>query len=163
MPDDKKDAFTSPEDTWFAGGLQFKCTGCGKCCTGTSGSVYLSQEDLERLAAHFKVAVGAFVRSHTRMRNGRRALLDRPARRGRDVHSQDCIFLEGKLCTVYEARPVQCRTYPWWFSNLRDAEDWQEERELCEGIDHPSAPVIPASEILDQAWREANNDSHGRH
>jgi Fe-S-cluster containining protein len=156
MSDDGGKPFISPEDTWFAEGLRFKCTGCGKCCTGASGSVYLSQEDLERLAAHFKLAVGAFVRQYTRMRNGRRALLD-------NVHSQDCIFLKGKACTVYDARPVQCRTYPWWFSNLREPEDWQEERALCEGIDHPSAPVIPAAEILEQAQREADNDSHGRH
>jgi Fe-S-cluster containining protein len=156
MATEKQRPFETPEDTWFADGLRFKCTGCGACCTGAGGSVYLSQEDLERLAAHFKLGVGAFVRQYTRMRNGRRALLDR-------VHSQACIFLEGKACTVYDARPVQCRTYPWWFSNLRDAEDWQEERELCEGIDHPAAPVISASEILEQAWREANNDSHGRH
>jgi Fe-S-cluster containining protein len=145
------------EDHWFRDGLRFKCTGCGKCCTGASGSVYLSQLDLERLAAHFHQPVGAFVRQYTRMNHGRRALVDRP-------RSSDCIFLNGKSCSVYDARPTQCRTYPWWFSNLRDEESWQEAAELCEGINHPAAPLIPVSQILDQSWLEANNDSHlGRH
>ena len=139
------------ENPWFADGLRFKCTGCGKCCTGSSGSVYVSQTDLSRLAAFFKQPVGSFVRTHTRMLHGRRALIDRR-------HSGDCVFLEGKSCTVYDARPTQCRTYPWWFSNLRDAESWEEARQFCEGIDHPTAPVIPASEILAQSRLESENE-----
>jgi Fe-S-cluster containining protein len=141
------------EPPWFAAGLRFKCTGCGKCCTGSSGSVYLSQSDLERLAAHFRQPVGAFVRRYTRLNHGRRALIDQPG-------AGDCVFLKGKACTVYDARPTQCRTYPWWFGNLRDPESWLEAAEVCEGIDHPAATLVPASEILEQAWVEADNDSH---
>jgi uncharacterized protein len=148
-----KEAPEEASETWFADGLRFKCTGCGKCCTGASGSVYVSQHDLEQLAGFLKQPIGAFVKAYTRNANGRRALIDRR-------HSSDCIFLDGKLCTVYDARPTQCRTYPWWFSNLQDAETWEETRQVCEGVDHPSAHVIPASEILEQCWEDADNEGN---
>lgn len=150
---DLEQAGESSEATWFEGGLKFKCTGCGKCCTGSSGYVYLSQLDLERLAGFFKQPVGAFVRTSTQMVNGRRALINRR-------HSTDCVFLAGRTCTVYDARPVQCRTYPWWSGNLLDPEAWQEAAQVCEGIDHPGAPIISASEIVEQCRTEAENDSH---
>jgi Fe-S-cluster containining protein len=142
--------FSADEEPWYAGGLRFKCTECGKCCTGASGSVYLSQEDLERLAAHFRRPVGAFVRKNTQMLHGRRALQNRD--------SGDCIFLNGKTCSVYEARPVQCRSFPWWNSNLRDPESWQEAAKDCEGIEHPAGQVFSFAEIREQADLEAENE-----
>ena len=139
------------EERWFAGGLRFKCTECGKCCTGSSGSVYVSQPDLIRLAAFFRQPVGAFVRAYTYVRHGRRALSDRR-------HSSECVFLSGKTCSVYEARPTQCRTFPWWVSNLHDRESWQGAAQSCEGIDHPGGKVISLSEILEQVTLEADNE-----
>ena len=139
---------------WFADGLRFVCTGCGKCCTGTSGSVNVSQPDLERLAGHFGTTAGAFVRRYTRMRNGRRVLKDRPG-------SNDCVFLNGKACSIYEARPTQCRTYPWWIANIEDRESWEEEAKRCEGINHPTAVLVSAEEILEQCATDAENDALG--
>jgi Fe-S-cluster containining protein len=137
---------------WFEGGLRFTCTGCGKCCTGSTGSVNLSQADLERLADFFHMPAGAVARKYTRKSNGRRKLVDRAG-------SDACVFLEGKSCSVYEARPTQCRTYPWWISNIQDRESWEEAAKLCEGINHPAAPVISAAEILDQSRIDAENDA----
>lgn len=47
----------------------------------------------------------------------------------------DCILLdpETRRCTVYEARPIQCRTWPFWDSNLKRKRDWQETCEVCPG------------------------------
>lgn len=145
----------SAEPGWIGDGLRFTCTGCGKCCTGASGSVDLSHADVERLARFLHSRVGVFLRTYTRMIHGRRVLVDRR-------HSSDCVFLNGRSCTVYEARPVQCRTYPWWFGNLHDAESWQEEAAVCEGIGHPNASFVSSAEILEQCWREAENASSPR-
>jgi uncharacterized protein len=145
-----------PEDQWFAGGLRFKCTGCGKCCTGASGSVYLSTIDLERLARFFHLPVGGFVRRYTRLIKGRRALLNAP-------DSHDCVFLANKTCTVYEARPTQCRAYPWWLGNIHDPQSWEEAAAVCEGINHPTASIVPASEILEQCRLDLENESAIRH
>ena len=143
----------APGERWFEGGLRFKCTACGKCCTGSSGSVYLSTVDLKRLASFFQLPIGTFARRYTRLIRGRRALIDSPA-------SNDCVFLTNGTCKVYEARPTQCRTYPWWISNINDPQSWEEASELCEGINHPEAPIVSASEILEQCRVDLENESN---
>ena len=75
--------------------------------------------------------------------------------------SKDCVFLTGKICGVYQARPTQCRTYPWWLTNIQDQEGWDQAARVCEGINHPSAPIVPAAEILEQVRLDAENDSDG--
>lgn len=128
---------------WFNEGLRFKCTGCGKCCTGSPGYVFLSLNDLERIAAHFALSSQEFARKYTRFVDGQYALLDAQG-------SEDCIFLENKRCAIYEVRPTQCKTFPWWLHNLRTPEEWKEAKERCEGIDHSEAPLVPSLEIRQQ-------------
>lgn len=135
---------------WFDKGLRFKCTGCGGCCTGSPGYVYLSESDLERLAVHHQLTPQEFAKKYTRLVDGQYALLDRPT-------TYDCIFLQDKQCTVYEARPVQCRTFPWWIHNLRDEKDWEEAAKRCEGINHPEAPLIPSLHIQEQCLTYLDN------
>jgi Fe-S-cluster containining protein len=47
----------------------------------------------------------------------------------------DCIFLdrESRKCSVYAARPTQCRTWPFWDSNLATRKDWKWACEVCPG------------------------------
>lgn len=135
---------------WFDEGLRFKCTGCGKCCTGSPGYVYLSLTDLERLADHFQLTPTEFAKKYTRLVDGQYALLDKP-------NSGDCLFLENKQCTVYETRPIQCRTFPWWIHNLREPSDWEEAAKSCEGVNHPDAPIIPSIEIQAQCLTYLDN------
>lgn len=131
------------EEPWFKEGLHFKCTGCGKCCTGAPGFVFLSDEDIERLCLHFKLERREFLRRYTRKVGKRISLVE-------DKKNYDCVFLKGKQCTVYEARPSQCRTFPWWVSNMRSEKDWRETAEICEGINHEEAELIPFEEIKKQ-------------
>ena len=137
------------DDPWFSDGLRFKCTGCGKCCTGSPGYVFLSEMDLDRLAEHFQLTPREFAEKYTRLVDGQYALTDQP--------NTDCVFLKDNRCTVYEARPVQCKTFPWWLYNLRDPEDWKHAAERCEGIDHPEAPLIPSLEIQEQCLTYLDN------
>src|SRR5690606_11919538 len=51
----------------------------------------------------------------------------------------DCVVLEwdaqGRgLCAVYERRPLQCRTFPWWPENLRSEAAWKRVAKGCEGV-----------------------------
>ena len=140
------------ETPWFVDGLRFTCTGCGKCCTGSTGSVSLTRSDLERLAGFFRQPVARFAQKYTRLNKGRRVLVDRGG-------THDCVFLTGRSCSVHEARPTQCRTYPWWAGNLQDADSWAEEAEVCEGISHPSAPVVATAEILEQLAIDVANEA----
>ncbi|MBS0625760.1 MAG: YkgJ family cysteine cluster protein [Verrucomicrobia bacterium] len=135
---------------WFQEGLRFKCTGCGACCTGSPGYVYLSDPDLENLARHFGLSIEEFGRRYTRLVDGQIALLDKPG-------SADCIFLKENKCSAYEARPVQCKTFPWWVHNLREPKDWEEAAERCEGINHPDAPLVAAETIEVQCMTYLDN------
>lgn len=135
---------------WFSKGLRFHCTGCGKCCTGRDGYVFLSKLDLEKLANHFSLTPEAFAKKYTRLVDGQLALLDQ-------MRSDHCIFLKDKKCTVYEARPVQCRTFPWWIQNLQTPSDWEEAARHCEGINHPEAKIVPALDIQVQCLTHLDN------
>jgi len=136
-------------EAWFADGLRFQCTGCGKCCTGPSGYVFLSKLDLVRLAEHFSLTIEETTKQYTRLVDGQYALLDRPG-------SDHCLFLKDKQCSIYASRPIQCRTFPWWIHNLKDPEDWEEAATHCEGI-NPAATLIPAEEIQEQCETYLDN------
>lgn len=89
---------------------QFKCSGCGECCRW-GGSVLLTECDIELMAAHLKISVQEFINQHTRLAPNRiqLALLDQS--------DGSCAFLdtEGR-CSVYTARPEQCRSFPYAWS-----------------------------------------------
>ena len=152
MDPQRQERDPNEEEPWFEEGLRFKCTGCGKCCTGASASVNLSRSDLDRLAAFKRIPAGRFVRIYTRLAKGRRVLTNRPG-------SGDCVFLENNACSVYEARPIQCRTFPFWPEIVRDRESWEATSRLCEGIEHPAGTVIPMEEILELRRIERGNEA----
>jgi uncharacterized protein len=135
---------------WFHEGLRFKCTGCGKCCTGSDGYVFLSQTDLLTLADHFKISVTEFVDQYTRVVGGQICLLDAPG-------SDKCMFLKDNKCSAYEARPVQCRTFPWWLYNIESPENWRSAASSCEGIDHSDAPKVPREKIAQECLKYLDN------
>lgn len=116
---------------WFDGGVRFRCLGpeCGECCSGKHGpgAVWLGREDTERLAAHLSLTLKEFRRSYTRRLRSRTSLRERA--------NFDCIFYRPDVgCSVYEARPLQCRTYPFWSRILASRVTWDNEAEQCPGI-----------------------------
>jgi len=126
--------------TWYKDGLRFKCTGCGQCCTGSPGYVWLEDEEIKALAEHLQVSIEVFVKRYTRRIGNRLSLKEHPK-------NYDCVFLKDRKCLVYSARPTQCRTYPWWPENLATRQAWEEEKQRCEGIDHPDAPIVDLNDI----------------
>lgn len=85
---------------------RFSCTGCGACCRW-SGSVLLEAPDIARIAAYLNLSEQEFIDQHTRLAPDRRRLA-LP-----DQADGSCAFLEGDRCTIYEARPEQCRNFPF--------------------------------------------------
>jgi Fe-S-cluster containining protein len=59
----------------------------------------------------------------------------------------DCVMLEGGRCAVYDVRPTQCVTFPFWRENLRTRNDWEELSQHCPGINR--GPLIGWEEIED--------------
>jgi len=104
---------------FYKEGLRFECQGDGKCCVtrGRYGYVYLSFGDRRRLAAHLKLSLTAFTAAYTKKVDGLYEL---------QYTGKDCPFLQDNRCRVYEARPWQCRTWPFWPENM-DATVWEKE------------------------------------
>jgi Fe-S-cluster containining protein len=117
-----------PRPPWYGDGLRFECQpGCGQCCVnhGEWAYVYLEGDDGPRLARHLGLDLATFHGRYTEQDEGRPILrMDQPA----------CPFLDGARCTVYEARPAQCRTFPFWETNLRTPRTWERLRAFCPGI-----------------------------
>lgn len=114
--------------SWYAQGLSFKCTECGACCTG-AGSVRVSVQDLKNMALHKKMSIHNFIECYVVRTQGSWTLKE-------DALHGNCIFLEDKHCSIYQARPTQCRTFPWWPSVVQSVDSWQEAARSCEGINH---------------------------
>lgn len=128
---------------WYQKGLSFKCTGCGKCCTGSPGAVWVTEEEMEIIAASLQLSKDDFEKKYVRMLGGRKALVEKKPKNG----NYDCIFLSENRCQIYNLRPKQCKTFPWWKENLSSKEEWDEAAKSCEGINHPDAPIISLEEI----------------
>jgi Fe-S-cluster containining protein len=129
---------------WIEGkALTFKCTGCGACCTGSPGFVWLTTHDMERLSKHFDLTKEEFLAKYCRKVGSRYSLLE-------DSKTYDCVFLKGNKCSLYNARPKQCRTYPFWSEVIKSKDSWDLEQLYCEGINHPDGEPILAPEILER-------------
>ena len=127
---------------WYADGLQFTCTQCGNCCTGDPGWVWASKIEIDRLAVHLGITAREVVRKYCRRVDGR--LSFKETRRG---DNYDCIFLKEidqtrddgvkfkkRVCSVYEVRPLQCRTYPFWPELIRTPTNWARAAKRCPGM-----------------------------
>jgi hypothetical protein len=130
---------------WYADGLKFTCTQCGNCCTGPAGYVWISEAEIARLALHLHLTPEETVEKYCRKTAGRLSLKERRTREG----NYDCIFLteqparasaDGKLpqkrkmCSIYQHRPLQCRTWPFWPENLSSPEAWKISGKRCHGM-----------------------------
>jgi uncharacterized protein len=114
-------------EPWYRDGLRFKCTGCGDCCTGAPGYVWVNQIEIENLAATVGVSVEEFEDLYTRKIGIRRSLKEFP--------NGSCVFFdeEKRNCQVYLARPRQCKSWPFWDSNVKNEEAWQATCDVCPG------------------------------
>jgi hypothetical protein len=131
---------TPPEDPWYRDGLRFACTRCGACCTGAPGYVWVDADEIARIAAHRDESPEQFSGRFVRRVGNRYSLVERPG--------GDCIFWSREAgCTVYDARPAQCRTWPFWPENIADAESWGRTARACPGSGSEGGRLFTVEEI----------------
>ena len=127
------------DDLWYKDGLQFTCTQCGKCCTGDPGFVWVNDEEIAAIAAFLGENRREFEAVYTRTVRGQVTL--------REKANGDCILYDkDRGCTVYSVRPRQCRTWPFWESNLKSRDDWERTERICPGSGE--GELIPVEEIV---------------
>ncbi len=118
---------------FYKNGLSFECTRCGYCCGHEPGYVFLSNQDIQNFLSFFSLSQDEFLKKYCRMVHvgffKRISLLEKS--------NYDCIFWEeGRGCTVYNARPLQCRTYPFWDAVVDSKAAWELEAQSCPGMNH---------------------------
>jgi Fe-S-cluster containining protein len=113
---------------WYGAGLRFECTRCGHCCTGFPGTVTVNDEEITALAERVELDEPTFRERYTRViSDGTISLREKP--------NYDCVFWSREHgCLVYEVRPTQCRTWPFWDSNVASPKSWSRAAEHCPGM-----------------------------
>ena len=149
-----------PDDRpWYAEGLAFECTLCGGCCSGPPGVVRFTDEEGAAIARRLGLSQREFLDrcTHAGGLQGERSL--------NEVETEfgfDCVFLDrtsvpGKaVCGIYEDRPLQCRTFPWWPEHVASPRSWQRLGKSCEGVGR--GPVVAYHQIRVQLERQSRGD-----
>jgi len=126
-------------EKFYANGLHFECTQCGMCCLFSEGVVYIDEEEEQALAQFLNLSRSEFHQQY----------VETEASTGLSILTSTatgaCIFFKDNRCEVYPARPLQCRTYPFWPENLRSLYQWKRTRQECPGIGNGKR--VPGTEI----------------
>ena len=116
------------------------CTQCANCCRVTE--IGITERDIEKLTKFVGVTHQEFLRDYTQRAEDDELILKRS--------EAGCVFLQGNLCSVYEARPQNCVNFPHLVrgSGSIDSRMWQFVRrvEYC--------PIV-------YNWMEAVKDDVG--
>ena len=82
---------------------QIDCTQCANCCRMATAKV--TPRDVDRLARHFRLKPERIAADYVTESEEEGHILRRR-------ENGECVFLDGNLCSVYDARPDVCRRYP---------------------------------------------------
>lgn len=136
--------------------LKFKCAQCKNCCCLKGGVVLLSKTDLEKLCKWAELTKEQFTEVYCRKlenADGKTYLCLK------DKNKTECIFWnKEKGCEAYSARPVQCRTYPFWTKIIESKSSWEAEKNFCPGINEGNE--IPQEEVCAQLKLYEENKKH---
>ena len=119
-------------DAWWQRGVRFTCTRCGRCCREEPGAVWFTADEAADIASFLEITIESFYERYVRRSYGRLSLREKP--------NYDCIFLdrsgEAERCAIYEHRPSQCRTFPFWPDVLETELSWEKYSQTCPGMNN---------------------------
>ena len=125
----------------MAEGLRFECQpGCTACCE-QRGFVYLTEDDVPRVAHFLGMTPAAFERKYVYRTKNRRRL--------RVPRDSQCTFLRDGGCSIHPAKPTQCRIFPFWPELLESRREWRKTAGYCPGMG--KGPLIQIEVAREQA------------
>lgn len=119
-----------PGVPWYVEGVRFECTACGRCCKNHGeGYEYVFSTRVERrlIASRLGMSARAFEAKYTERVAGSLSFISK---------GQACVFLdEAGQCSIYDLRPKQCRTFPFWPELLDSEGAWERDvASFCPGV-----------------------------
>jgi Fe-S-cluster containining protein len=120
--------------SWYIAGLHFECAQCSNCCSGPDeGYIWITRPEIELLADFLKITIKELRQKYLKRTGLRTTIAEHPV-------TKDCIFLQEsngqKQCAIYSFRPNQCRTWPFWPSNLNSPGTWNGAGQKCDGVNY---------------------------
>lgn len=119
--------------------MKFECQeSCGgQCCTpswgpGSTHFVFLTKSDQEKIEDHTGIPLEGF--ANQGVFEWTRFTTQQTTQWYLKGDDQGCMFFKDGKCGIYEARPTQCRTFPFW-PEYMNPESWKKIGEICPGID----------------------------
>jgi len=89
------------------------CTGCGgNCCVGESGFIWINPQEIKNLAFFLGIEIDELKQNYLFKEGYKFSIKEKQD----ETLGNCCIFFDvyKKQCSVYMARPSQCRTFPFW-------------------------------------------------
>jgi len=105
------------------------CASCeGRCCTGESGYIWITPAEMQSVADLLGLEFNEFTSKFVKKVGYKYSLVE-----NKIGDNYECVFFDSqkKQCSIYEARPKQCRTFPFWDSFKDDVDEVVKE---CPGI-----------------------------
>jgi Fe-S-cluster containining protein len=102
----KKDGFKFSFD-------ESECTRCdGNCCVGESGYIWVTPNEIQNISLSLHLEVSEFKKHYLDKIKYRFSIKEKRL----SDSNYACIFfdLDLKKCSIYDVRPMQCRTFPFW-------------------------------------------------
>jgi Fe-S-cluster containining protein len=127
--------------------MRFQCqSGCIRCCE-QKGFVYLTREDIARIASHLGITRAEFKRVYL---CGTAPLL-----RFRKQRHKQCPFLLANGCSIHEVKPLQCSSFPYWPELLAKASERREAAQYCPGINRGALVNIELARTIASQVQQA--------
>jgi Fe-S-cluster containining protein len=127
--------------------LRFECQpGCTNCCE-QQGFVYLTADDMQRIAEYVGMAAKDFERRYV--------YRTKHLLRLRVPRQQQCHFLRDGGCSIHAVKPVQCRTFPFWPELIDDKREWKKTAQWCPGMGKGGLVQIEMARAKSGEMREA--------
>ncbi len=134
-------------------GLAFECVRCSACCRFDPGYVFLSLQDLARLSKRMNFTKDLFIQKFCRIVTvGEKKRLSL-----REKKNYDCIFWGEEGCSVYQDRPFQCRSYPFWKPFLVSRDAWDKEARSCPGMNKGK---IHSVKVIEDWLEKSDNEEY---
>lgn len=134
-------------------GIRFQCQpGCTNCCT-QKGFVYLTEQDLVRIAGFLGLAPAEFERRYV--------YRTQTLIRLRVPRETQCHFLREDGCSIHAVKPTQCRIFPFWPELVDDKKEWRKTAAWCPGIGKGELIQIQTARRQAEEMRQAYPSSYG--
>jgi len=114
---------------WWEKGVSFSCIGCGRCCRGKPGAIYVTAEETHRIMTFLGITSESMFQSkYMTHRWSHPSIVERK--------NGECIFHDAvtNKCLIYPVRPAQCALFPFWPSIFDSEGNWQSYSKECPGM-----------------------------